>query len=586
MRESPAGDRLSNLPDCLLHSILSRLNCRQVVQTLALSRRWRHLWLDVPCLHIDTREFRIRSAHENQHQHGNRIEQQKEREVEFGKFEDFVDYLLFHRSAARSTLDTLRLHIHDNFGRITTYGRWVRRGLRCSPETLDVSHGGEREVVVLPPLSSSSGAHRLTKLRLVRVLLPWNFEELLSSGLPVLEDLEIRSSSLHGVSGIASTSLKNLIVDPYSCTADYGNLSTAFAVVVPRLASLHLGLEQCGSYRSQRYRDITVAPSLLLQASIRLSAKMDDEKPEVAAYLLTTLCKLLSSLSNVSRLELSGFQKTMVAKRTSHAPPPSAYPGSPFWTAPHPFQGTAAAILVAILDKDHYGLPVFDNLRTLIFDKCVMGNIINTLRHFLTYTPVIEKLLVQHCKFVVSSEEKKQQESRKLSAASSLKLVEIKYIDDDRHDDRLGRGQGTRRINKILPMLEEMLPATTIIRATRDEKNASMAWNEPWNVDSSSDSDTSSPALSEDLGTPPLPDTSSPALSEDLGTPPLPFVPYTLDDFNFIKVIEGTKETDSELEYPRLEEELDKDNDDHPMVSSKRPRPDDDPDGASKKKKD
>ena len=96
-----------------------------------------------------------------------------------------------------------------------------------------------------------------------------------------------------------------------------------------------------------------------------------------------------------------------------------------------------------------------------------------------------------------------------------------------------------------------------------------MAWNEPWNVNSWSDSDTSSPAF-----------------SEDLGTPPLPFVPYTLDDFNLIKVIEGTKETDSELEYPRLEEELDKDNDDHPMVSSKRPRPDDDPDGASKKKKD
>ncbi|KAM3399645.1 hypothetical protein ACQJBY_004827 [Aegilops geniculata] len=573
MRESPAGDRLSNLPDCLLHSILSRLNCRQVVQTLALSRRWRHLWLDVPCLHIDTREFRIRSARKYQHQHGNMIEQQKEQEVELGKFEDFVDSLLFHRSAARSMLDTLRLHIHDNFGRPTTYGRWVRRGLRCSPATLDVSHGGERGVVVLPPLcSSSSGAHRLTKLRLVRVLLPWDFEELLSSGLPVLEDLEIRSSSLHGVSGIASTSLKNLIVDPYSCTKNYGNPRTAFAVVVTRLASLHLGLDLCSSYRSQQYRDITVAPSLLLQASIRLSAAMDYEKPEVAAYLLTTLCKLLSSLSNVSRLELSGFQKITVAKRTSLAPPRSAYPGSPFWTGPHPFQGTATAILVAILDKDHYGLPVFDNLRTLIFDKCVMGNIINTLSHFLPYTPVIEKLIVQHCKcgkFVVASEGKKQQESRKLSAASSLKLVEIKYIDDDRYDDRPGRRQGTRRVNKILPMLEEMLPATTIIQATRDETNASMARNEPWNVGSSSDSDTSSPAL-----------------SEDLGTPPLPFGPYTLDDFNFIKVMEGTKETDSELEYPKLEEELDKDNDDHPMVSSKRPHPDDDPDGASKKKKD
>lgn len=70
---------------------------------------------------------------------------------------------------------------------------------------------------------------------------------------------------------------------------------------------------------------------------------------------------------------------------------------------------------------------------------------------------------------MVASKGKKQPESRKLSAASNLKLVEIKYIDDDRHDNRPGRGQGTRRINKILPMLEEMLPATTIIRATRDE---------------------------------------------------------------------------------------------------------------------
>ncbi|XP_058783132.1 F-box protein At4g22280-like [Vicia villosa] len=37
-------DRLGNLPDCLIHHILSFLNCEQAVQTCILSVRWKHLW--------------------------------------------------------------------------------------------------------------------------------------------------------------------------------------------------------------------------------------------------------------------------------------------------------------------------------------------------------------------------------------------------------------------------------------------------------------------------------------------------------------------------------------------------------------
>ncbi|KAM0833618.1 hypothetical protein ACQ4PT_064150 [Festuca glaucescens] len=50
-------DRLSELPDYLLHVILSQLKARQVVQTCILSRQWRHLWLTSPCLDVDTSEF-------------------------------------------------------------------------------------------------------------------------------------------------------------------------------------------------------------------------------------------------------------------------------------------------------------------------------------------------------------------------------------------------------------------------------------------------------------------------------------------------------------------------------------------------
>jgi hypothetical protein len=37
-------DRLSALPDSLLHAIMSLLKARQAVQTCVLSTRWRHLW--------------------------------------------------------------------------------------------------------------------------------------------------------------------------------------------------------------------------------------------------------------------------------------------------------------------------------------------------------------------------------------------------------------------------------------------------------------------------------------------------------------------------------------------------------------
>ena len=49
-------DRLSDQPDCLLHTILSRLKARQVVQTSLLSRRWRHLWRSAPSLDIDRQQ--------------------------------------------------------------------------------------------------------------------------------------------------------------------------------------------------------------------------------------------------------------------------------------------------------------------------------------------------------------------------------------------------------------------------------------------------------------------------------------------------------------------------------------------------
>ncbi|XP_066335900.1 MEIOTIC F-BOX protein MOF-like isoform X2 [Miscanthus floridulus] len=63
---SAAGpDRLSSLPDCLLHTIMSFMKARQAVQTCVLSTRWRNLWRSVPRLDIDLAEFKTVPVSDN-----------------------------------------------------------------------------------------------------------------------------------------------------------------------------------------------------------------------------------------------------------------------------------------------------------------------------------------------------------------------------------------------------------------------------------------------------------------------------------------------------------------------------------------
>ncbi|KAK8465059.1 hypothetical protein PHAVU_010G138000 [Phaseolus vulgaris] len=50
-------DRLSDMPDCLIHHILSFLETKDAIQTSVLSKRWRYLWVSVPCLNFSSKSF-------------------------------------------------------------------------------------------------------------------------------------------------------------------------------------------------------------------------------------------------------------------------------------------------------------------------------------------------------------------------------------------------------------------------------------------------------------------------------------------------------------------------------------------------
>lgn len=47
-------DRLNDLPDHVIHKVLSFLDLKQAIQTCVLSKRWRFPWTSLPCLKFDS----------------------------------------------------------------------------------------------------------------------------------------------------------------------------------------------------------------------------------------------------------------------------------------------------------------------------------------------------------------------------------------------------------------------------------------------------------------------------------------------------------------------------------------------------
>jgi hypothetical protein len=294
-------DRLSDLPDCLLHSILSLLKARQVVQTCVLSRRWEHIWRSVPCLDIDHRDL------------GSSVE----------LFEEFADNLLARRCAS-SPLDTFRLNAGPTCCTSSSSPcRWIRRAFKYhSPAVVDVRGGASHRVVLRPLLP---GPHRLARLHLHNACLleghdaQGQLASALASGFPVLQALELRNCS-YWLRRIESSSLKSLTI--HSC---HNNAKEDVVIAAPRLASLRLGILFNRERRHRRYLQlrgggftVSEAPSLV-DASISVvdcvpsTVVQSDQISLQTLALFGTLRKLLGSLakSTVISLELSGFKATV-----------------------------------------------------------------------------------------------------------------------------------------------------------------------------------------------------------------------------------------------------------------------------------
>uniref|UniRef100_A0ACD5VHK9 Uncharacterized protein n=1 Tax=Avena sativa TaxID=4498 RepID=A0ACD5VHK9_AVESA len=346
-------DRLSNLPDCLLHAILSQLEARQAVQTCVLSRRWPLLWRAIPCITIDSADF------------SNQQVCPRTKEEALAKLEDFADNLLLRRAVSlEPPLDALRLCVQAAGPRgDMNMGRWIRRGLKLSPAALEVS-GGDGYPINLNFLSSSvsgGGVGRLTRLRIDNVILHRDFEDLLGSGgLPVLQDLEIVNPVIvSAIWRIAADTLTRLAVVDVSC---HHQSRCSVHIAAPRLASLRLEFPL--ARLASVHFSIIDGGARLAQASIRL-LEDDGEDP---SDNISDVCFLLNSLSSVTRLHLSGFQETkqlLLQEVLDHV--------SMSWTS----------------------MLSFPNLATLVLEDCDLGHNLQTLWRLLQTTPAITRLLLK-----------------------------------------------------------------------------------------------------------------------------------------------------------------------------------------------
>ncbi|CAL4983549.1 unnamed protein product [Urochloa decumbens] len=345
-------DRLSALPDCLIHVIMSFMKSRQAVQTCVLSRRWRYLWHSVPCLDIDFDEFKKTpcasgdsfgtggngnsgsnddvsdsdsDSSGSDADDDNKKHKDKDEYKDWEDFEGFAVNMMLSCNIAQ--LDSFRLRIDVSRAPVFGYRQaagWLRRAMKyCTPDPVSQRKG------------LSSGYWRLKRLHLCQVPLDNRFMKHVGSVCHSLEDLELDSCTCE-IQSITSNSLKNLV------------------------------LKDC---RWRKLSDIT-SPTLktlvssLAKASIILKGHIYER---TASKLCGSQFKLLCSISNAISLELAGVGTTVLGEESR-------------------FQE-------------------FKNLRNLLLANCDLSDNFRTLVFFLKSSPNLEKLTLQHCMFPKYSKE-------------------------------------------------------------------------------------------------------------------------------------------------------------------------------------
>ncbi|GJN36545.1 hypothetical protein PR202_gb25417 [Eleusine coracana subsp. coracana] len=204
---APELDRLSALPDALLHRIMSSLKAWEVVRTCVLARRWRHLWASAPCVDL-------------------RLGADDDAPEEFARFAR----RLFRRRDASAAVDTLRLRSSDEDGAFDEEDArsWIRAAIKRKAREIHLI-GHRNGLASLEHTAFVSRHLKILKLSYAQV--DDNLFKQLSSRCPSLEEMDLKDCLLSG-SEISASSLKTLTM--VNCNMFWGLTISAPNLVLLR----------------------------------------------------------------------------------------------------------------------------------------------------------------------------------------------------------------------------------------------------------------------------------------------------------------------------------------------------------------
>lgn len=132
-------DRISNLPDEVLISILSLLSTKEAVRSCLLAKRWRKTWTFVPVLKFDLDEFLTDRA--DLHNHERRMECEDQ-------FELFVNGVLETRGT--SSMDLIQYRSLISFYHSEATLQWLDHATVLMPQVISVLVERENEFMYFP----------------------------------------------------------------------------------------------------------------------------------------------------------------------------------------------------------------------------------------------------------------------------------------------------------------------------------------------------------------------------------------------------------------------------------------------------
>ncbi|XP_052166078.1 F-box/FBD/LRR-repeat protein At5g53840-like [Oryza glaberrima] len=205
-----AADRLTNLPDELIHRIISFLPTRDAVRTCILSSSWRNFWEYANRVDFNTADFASKNG-----------------------FASFVDSRMARYESKGLSIDSFWIRScrsHDFLDDKRT-NIWVRSAVRSKARVIGIRYYRQLELLKLD--CDTFGSRCLKEIYLIRVSISDAMLLNLSSGCPSLETLELKGC-LFGKAQLSSASLKFLSIDARVIDGDQDHFLDTFTLLMLR----------------------------------------------------------------------------------------------------------------------------------------------------------------------------------------------------------------------------------------------------------------------------------------------------------------------------------------------------------------